>query len=288
MPSFSGDCRKLRLRRFFNPVSGRITLIPLDHGVTLGPIPGLTNMRSTIASCLRDSVNGIILHKGSFMQGREVFSKNASVNFVMHLSASVTLSPDVNNKVLVGTVEEAIRLGADAVSIHVNLGVAQDHEMLRTFGRVSDECNQWGIPLIAMMYSKKGAQTHEDIAIAARVAMEMGADIVKTSYSGDRDAFSGLCSSIGIPVVIAGGEQKNNDRDFFQEIYEALESGASGIAAGRNVFQHKYPDLMIGALDMLINQDASVSETCEFLENEIQCKIMKGEIENVPYEAVMV
>lgn len=288
MPSNSCDCRKLRLRRFFNPVSGRITLIPLDHGVTLGPIPGLANMRTTITSCLRDSVNGIILHKGSFLQGRDIFCKNSSVNFVMHLSASVSLSPNVNNKVLVASVEEAIRLGADAVSIHVNLGVERDHEMLQTFGRVSDECNQWGIPLIAMMYSKKGTQTHDDIAIAARVAMEMGADIVKTSYSGDRRAFSGLCSSIGIPVVIAGGEQKTSDRDFFQEIYEALESGVSGIAAGRNVFQHRHPELMIQALDLLINHDVSVNETCDFIENEIQCKTMKGEIENVPYEAVMV
>lgn len=279
---------KMRLRRLFNTKSGRIFLIPLDHGVTLGPIGGIENIRTTVKKCLKDPVDGLIMHKGCISQNSDIFLHTRDVNLILHLSASVVLSGEVDSKVLIGDIEEAIRLGADAVSIHVNLGVQNDREMLEALGRVSSECTKWNIPLIAMMYSKNCEASHENTAIAARVAMEMGADIIKINYTGDKKAFRTLCETIGVPIVVAGGEKKNSVRDFFQDLSDALECGASGIAAGRNIFQYEYPEKMIKCLDLLLNKSVTVDEVMNYLENEIiKIEINKGIVNGERKEALV-
>lgn len=256
--------KKLRMRRLIRHSSGRMIFLPVDHGVTVGPIQGIEDLQVFLKQVVNLNVDGIILHKGQVRSCRELFFKDPHLNVVMHLSASVHISPTANHKVLVASVEEAARLGADAVSVHVNLGSDKDSEMLADLGRVSDSCHQWDMPLIAMMYCR-GKSVGDEYdwqtnALAARVAMELGADIVKINYTGSPESFRRVLRGISIPVVIAGGPPKGSLRDTLMDVQGALQAGAAGVAIGRSFFQFARPSAFAKALDLLVHQSVTLEE----------------------------
>ena len=115
------------------------------------------------------------------------------IGLIVHLSGSTSIGPAPNRKVLMGTVEEALRLGADAVSVHINIGAKEEPEMLYNLGMISDKCDEWNIPLIAMMYPRgetiKNQYDPEIVAHTARIGAEAGADIVKSVYTGEVNSF---------------------------------------------------------------------------------------------------
>jgi DhnA family fructose-bisphosphate aldolase class Ia len=174
------------------------------------------------------------------------------------------LSPDANYKVLVCTVEEAIKLGADGVSLHVNLGADREADMLRDFGIVSKKCQEWGMPLLVMMYTRGDkvlAECDEQyVKIAARVASEMGADMVKVSFTGSVESFARVVEGSSIPVLIAGGEKAKNTRDVLNNVKMAIEAGGKGVSMGRNVFQHENPSLLLKAVSKIVHDGASVDD----------------------------
>jgi len=179
--------KAIRLERIIDRNSKRTVIVPMDHGVTLGPIQGLQDMRHTINAVVEGGVNAIIIHKGIVGAGHR--GSGRDVGLIIHLSGSTVLGPDPNAKMPVCTVEEAIRLGCDAVSIHVNVGAATEQAMLSHLANVARSCGDWAIPLVAMMYAR-GAKVDDEYAAqyvkhAARVGAELGADVVKCNYTGD-------------------------------------------------------------------------------------------------------
>ncbi|OHB68323.1 MAG: hypothetical protein A2Y77_07515 [Planctomycetes bacterium RBG_13_62_9] len=191
------------------------------------------------------------------------------MGLIVHLSAGTALSPDPNAKELVCTVEEAIKLGADAVSIHINLGAETDKEMLRQFGLVSERCTEWQMPLIAMMYTRgskvKNEFDVENVKLAARAGAEMGADIVKVVYTGSPESCAQVVEGCPVPVVIAGGPKMGSDEDIFRMADGALKAGAGGVSIGRNAFQHETPDKMVRALSRMVHKGASVQDAIKTL-----------------------
>ncbi len=227
--------KRIRLDRILNRNTGKTIIVPIDHGVTIGPIHGLLNIPSTIDKIVRGGANSILMHKGLVRtghrrvgEGEEVLS-GKDIGLIVHLSASTVLAPDSNAKTLVCTIEEAIKLGADAVSIHVNIGANTEPEMLRTFGEVSKHCMDWQMPLIAMMYTRGDKienEYHVDVVKhAARVGAELGADIVKVNYTGDPESFSEVVQGCPVPVVIAGGEKMETDEELLEMVLSELDSG---------------------------------------------------------------
>ncbi len=255
--------KDLRMRRLFNNSSSKLLMIPLDHGVTMGPIKGLDNIRETVGIIAKTPVNAVVLHKGNIHLCREILRKNKDLSVVLHLSASVGFSPNSERKVLVACVEEAARLGVDAVSIHVNLGNEFDYHMINDFGHISNECEKWGIPLLAMMYPRGKGIDGKDInlnMVAARVAMEIGADMVKINYTGDKKSFEKIIKGVNIPVVIAGGEFDDDSQKFLNNIKDAMDVGARGVAIGRNIFQRHDMEMYISAIHSVVNQDVKISD----------------------------
>ena len=135
-----------------------------------------------------------------------------------------------NRKMLTGTVEEALRLGADGVSLHINVGGKEEPEMLEQLGMIADECHKWNMPLLAMMYPRgeniKNPHDPEIVGHAARIGAELGADIVKTLYTGDVNSFAKIVKSIPVPVVIAGGPKAKTDADVLKMTEDAMKAGA--------------------------------------------------------------
>ena len=259
--------KKIRLERIIDRNSGKTVIVPMDHGVTVGPIEGLADMRATISKIVAGGANAILMHKGIVRAGHRGTGKD--VGLIVHLSGSTSMSPDPLAKELVCTVEEAIKLGADAVSIHINLGAETDREMLRQLGFVSSICMEWQIPLVAMMYTRgpkiKNEYDVENIKHAARVGAELGADIIKVGYTGTVESFAEVVKGCPVPVVIAGGPKMSSDREIFQMAEGALKAGAAGLSIGRNAFQHKKPDKMVRALSKMVHKGASVDEALAIL-----------------------
>ena len=189
--------KKIRLERIIDRDSGRTVIVPMDHGVTVGPIAGLQDMRTTVGKIVAGGANAILMHKGIVRAGHRGAGKD--IGLIIHLSGSTTMSPDPNAKELVCTVEEALRLGADAVSVHINLGAETDREMLGQLGFISERCLQWQIPLIAMMYTRgkkiKSEFDVKNVKHAARVGAELGADIIKCVYTGSVESFREVVES---------------------------------------------------------------------------------------------
>jgi len=259
--------KAIRLERIINRNSQRTVIIPMDHGVTVGPIEGLTDMRKAISHMVAGGANAILMHKGMVRAGHR--GSGGDVGLIIHLSAGTALSPDPNAKELVCTVEEAIKLGADAVSIHINLGAETDKEMLRHFGFVSERCTEWQMPLVAMIYTRgpkiKNEYDVNNIKLAARVGAELGADIVKVGYTGSVETFQQVVDGCPIPVVIAGGPKMGSDEEIFRMVEGALAAGAAGLSIGRNAWQHAQPSRMVQALSKMVHEDASVQDAIEIL-----------------------
>lgn len=259
--------KKIRLERILDRNSRKTVIIPMDHGVTVGPIGGLADMRTTIGKVVAGGANGILMHKGIVRAGHR--GTGQDVGLIIHLSGGTSLSPDPNAKELVCTVEEAMKLGADAVSVHINLGAETDKEMLRQLGQISERCLEWQMPLVAMMYTR-GPKIQDEYDVhkvkhAARVGAELGADIVKVVYTGSVESFAGVVAGCPVPVVIAGGAKMGSDEEIFNMVEGALQAGAAGVSIGRNAFQHDDPTKMVQALSKMVHHNASVAEAIEAL-----------------------
>jgi len=254
--------KAIRMERIKNRDSGKTVIVPMDHGITMGPIKGLENMKDTVGKMVNGGANAIVLHKGIVKAGHR--GGGEDVGLIIHLSGSTSLSPDPNTKVPVCTVEEAIKLGADAVSIHVNLGAEWDTDMLAYLGEISNICQNWGMPLLAMMYTRGKKITSEfDVKFvkhAARVGAELGADMVKVNYTGSPESFREVTESCPVPVVIAGGEKVETDEDLFRMVAGAMEAGATGVSIGRNAFQHENPEEIVRIICKMVHEGVSPEE----------------------------
>jgi predicted phospho-2-dehydro-3-deoxyheptonate aldolase len=259
--------KQIRLERIIDRNSHKTVIIPMDHGVTVGPVEGLADMRTAISKVVAGGANAILMHKGMVRAGHR--GKGKDVGLIIHLSGGTSMSPDPNAKELVCSVEEAIKLGADAVSVHINLGAETDIEMLRQLGDVGGKCSEWQIPLVAMMYTRgpkiKSEYDVKNIKHAARVGAELGADIVKVVYTGSVESFREVVEGCPVPVVIAGGPKMDSDEDIFKMVEGALKAGAMGVSIGRNAFQHKTPEKMVAALCKMVHKGASVKEAVAIL-----------------------
>ena len=259
--------KKIRLERIINRHTGRTVIAPMDNGVSNGPMKGIIDIDKTVESISQGGADAILMHKGIVEQGHRGYGKD--IGLIVHLSASTSLAPNPNNKVIVTSVEKAIQLGADAVSVHVNLGSETESEMLQELGEISETCSYWGIPLLAMMYPRgQKVENEHDVELvkhAARVGSELGVDIVKTNYTGDPDSFKEVVEGALVPVVIAGGPKVDTDEELLQMVKDSIEVGGAGVAFGRNLFQAENPGKITKAISEVVHNDLEVNEALKFL-----------------------
>ncbi len=262
--------KSIRIERIINRNTGNVVIIPMDHGVTVGPIKGIRSVKDAASSVASGGADAAIVHKGAAIFGHRGYGRD--LGLIIHLSASTSLGPDPNNKVLIATVEEALKLGADGVSIHVNVGAEDEARMLSTLGEVSRSCQEWGMPLLAMMYPRgkkiRDEYSEEYIAHAARVGAELGADIVKTSYTGDPDSFSRVVEGCPVPIVIAGGPKVESELDLLRMVEGAISAGARGVAIGRNVFQHEDPTIITRRICSVVHKGMSAEDALSISSSE--------------------
>ncbi|MBE6517345.1 MAG: fructose-bisphosphate aldolase [Thermoplasmata archaeon] len=259
--------KSIRMERILDRKTGNAVIVPMDHGISVGPLSGLVDMKKAVDDVSLGGATGVLMHKGLIRYSHRMSGKD--VGLIMHLSASTDLGPTSNNKVLVASIEEAIKAGADAVSVHINFGAEGEPQMLESIGEVSRQCSEWGMPLLIMAYPRgphiKNQFDPEAIAHCARAATELGADLVKVSYTGDIDSFREVCKGALAPVVIAGGPKMDSDMDILNMVHDSIEAGGHGVSIGRNVFQNTNVQGIMKAISSIVLDGYSVEEAAEYL-----------------------
>lgn len=258
-----------RTRRLFKRPAGRTFVVPMDHGISMGPVPGLYDMGQTVEQMAGTGVSAVVVHKGLVRSIAPCLSKSPDLGLIVHLCASGPQAPDPNEKGLVCTVQEALALGADAVSVHINIGAVTEGQMLRDAAEVAEQCHALRVPLLAMVYARGPrlrVQFSETFnAHCARIGYEIGADFVKVQYTGSRDSFARVVRSVPIPVVIAGGPKMNSDREVLELVWESLEAGGAGLSIGRNVFGADNVPRLCRALAGIVFDGLGVADAVDLL-----------------------
>ncbi|WP_115865615.1 2-amino-3,7-dideoxy-D-threo-hept-6-ulosonate synthase [Halorussus litoreus] len=238
---------------------GAYVIVPMDHGITLGAVSGLADIESTIDAVTRGGADSVLTQKG--IAPRVHPNKNGA-GYVVHLNASTSIGPHNNDKRLTGTVKEAVRAGADAVSFHINVGSDYERDQLEELSQITDEASEYGMPVLAMAYARgPDVDEHdaENLGHAVRLAEEVGSDVVKTAYSGDAESFERVVESTRLPVVIAGGEPEG-DRATLDAVRGAMDAGAAGVSIGRSVFQHDDPEAITRAVSAVVHDGESAED----------------------------
>ena len=253
--------KKIRLNRILNCKTKRMVVIPMDHGITVGPMQGINDYQKIVEMVANGGANAILGHTALFLHSN--YTGDRKLGRILHLSASSDLSPNGNYKVIVNSVINAIKLGADAVSVHINIGNDDDSQMLEDLGEIAQECQEWSMPLLAMMYPRGENITDEysveNVRKVARIGAELGADIVKTNYTGSIDSFKEVVEGCPVPVIIAGGTERNL-MELLQLTKDCIEAGGAGVSFGRNIFQSRDPTALTQAISLIVHKNYSISD----------------------------
>ncbi|MEM3507663.1 MAG: 2-amino-3,7-dideoxy-D-threo-hept-6-ulosonate synthase [Candidatus Bathyarchaeia archaeon] len=260
--------KKIRLSRIFKK-DGKVLICAMDHGSFAGPMKGIENPKETMRKVIEGGVDAFLLTPGLVKNFYEEIAGKAS--FILRIDGGQTIySKKRGPPTLVSSVEEAIRLGADGVVTISFIGIEDEREEFRILGEVAEKCNEYGMPLLAEILPEpnekiKNRYDAEAIKVAARVGAELGADFIKTNYTGDPKTFKEVVKSCPVPIVIAGGPKLDSDMQVLSVVKGAMESGAAGIAFGRNIWQHENLTALVKALSKIIHEEASIEEAIKVL-----------------------
>lgn len=257
--------KQYRIDRIIDPESGKTVIVPIDDSLIYGPFGGLANIPKKLKQIVKGKPNAVLSFFGIFRNNSVLFK---GISGIMNVTAS-TVNSFHTRKVLVGNVKQAVQMGMDAVAVHLNLTSKYEPEMLQNIGIISRECEEYGMPLMAIVYPRKETngidENYEEmkmknrkkytrlVAHACRVGVDLGADIVKTQFTGDAETFKKVVEAcLPVPVVIAGGPLIEPIK-MFQNAYEAVTVGGAGVSFGRNVFNRANSTAFIKALRQIVH-----------------------------------
>jgi fructose-bisphosphate aldolase, class I len=255
--------RTRRLNHIFRP-DGRAFIVAFDHGMIDGPAKGMEQPAETLEKIVAGGADAILTTYGT----AERFAKEIeSLGLIMRLDGGGTKLGEMGPGSLFYSIDDALRIGADAVAVSAFPGAPDEEQSLRSLAMVIGEAHHWGMPVMGEMVpggfdSPDHMRTAESIAIAARVGAELGADWVKIPYAEGFDAVTTTCY---VPSVILGGAKKGSEREMLEKIRVALDVGARGVAIGRNIFQADDPQAMTAAVAGLIHDNISIDEAMKIL-----------------------
>ncbi len=251
MPSL-GTSRRLRR---LSGLRGRFLLLAVDHGLPAGPIRGMEDLPGLLGTLRGAPFTGVIVNPGMTRHVPE----DPVRGLVVHLSAGTLRGSAPTSKVLAGSVQHAISLGADAVSVQIQFGDAAEGRMLSDAGCVVDAATRFGLPVVIMAYPPGALQGTADldaVCHAARAAAEVGADVVQVPHPGNAERVRAAVRGCPAPVVVAGGPRTPSPEAFLDSVRGALTGGAAGISVGRNVAQHPDPAGFAGRLGAVVFGEA--------------------------------
>jgi DhnA family fructose-bisphosphate aldolase class Ia len=245
------DCGKaIRLNRVMGGSRRRALVVAFDHALVLGPIPGTEDPLGKIQQFVQPDVDALLLNLGLIRQFAHSTIPGPLPAFIARLDWTTVWSVIGKNgsgalhSALLAHPEEALRNGADAVLTYLVVGTGDAEFEMKEITRnaeVARECERVGIPLIVESLARgKDVQNPGDpkwLNLHTRMAAELGADAVKTDYSGDIASMRSVVEECPIPILVLGGSRHASDKQALDVVRDVAAAGAAGVFFGRNVFQ---------------------------------------------------
>jgi putative autoinducer-2 (AI-2) aldolase len=249
---------KNRLSRMIK-ADGRTVMLAVDHGYFLGPLSRMEEPKKTIAPLI-PYADSLMITRGTL---RTSIDANQDIPIVLRVSGgNSVLDEDLSNEGITVCIKDAVRLNVAAVALSIYIGSAHEHQTLINLGKLIDEGQEHGIPVLAVTAVGKELEKRDAryLSLASRIAAELGAQIVKTYYCDD---FTKVVKSCPVPIVIAGGPRFKTELDALQLAYDAIQEGAVGVDMGRNIWQSSNPVGMIKAVRAIVHEKATVKKATE-------------------------
>lgn len=272
--------KKIRLNRLIQRETNSCIIFAIDHGLTSPSVfKGILNAQERVKQAIGGGANVIMMSRGIAKQLAEEFKRDTSL--ALMLSASAAGCPRAANQSIIApisSVEEALRIGADAVVVFSALGGDDEPELISYISKIGETCELLGMPLIAeaefpTTYSAKDTSSFQRYGVEylkrnVRLCAELGADIIKTNWSGDKESFSQIIKVTHLPIIVAGGPV-TTDEDLLKRMEMAKLAGAIGCSVGRNIFEHKNPKAITQAIAQIFrgqkNAQEAISELCKHI-----------------------
>ena len=265
-----------RLKRFFRR-DGRALIFAMDHGFEHGPTDfeehwEHVNPRIIVKKVVRAGIDGVMMLPGTVrLAGDEL---KADTGLMVKLTSKTNLRPKDEQLLQsqLAFVEDAVKLGADAIAATVYWGSPAEDIMMRQFGEIASHAHDLGFPVVQFAYPRGPyinerygkKEDYRVVMYGARAAVESGADMIKTYWTGSRETFARVVdAAAGVPVLLSGGAKTNNPLDFLKLVWEVIEAGGAGAVVGRNIFQRENPEPFIKALLRVVHRNEDPEEAAK-------------------------
>jgi len=241
---------------------GKALFLPIDHGYFQGPTHSLEKPGETIKP-IWQYADALMLTRGVL---RNCIDPAMPKPVILRVSGAVSVVGNLSSESLVTSVQEMIRLNASAVSMSVFVGTENENKSLTNLAKLVDECEDYGIPVMAVTSVGKELEKREAryLALVARISAEIGARVVKTYYC--KENFEKVVNGCPVPVVIAGGPKTETQKEVFDFVYDGLQKGAIGVNLGRNIWQTEHPVAAIRAIRGLVHENYTANEANDLFE----------------------
>lgn len=252
-----------RLAQLVQP-NGHALFLPIDHGYFQGPTRKLEKPGETIEPLL-PYADALFVTRGVL---RSSVDPNTSKPVILRMSGGTSMvGKDLANEGIAASMEEAIRLNVSAVGISVFVGSDYEKESLLNLAKLVDEGERYGIPVMAVTAVGKELEKRDAryLALACRIAAELGARVVKTYWCEDFEKVTGGCP---VPVVMAGGPHVDTELEVFEFVHDGMQKGSIGVNLGRNIWQNEFPVAMIKAIRAVVHRNATPEKAQEIYDSE--------------------
>ncbi len=247
---------KNRLSQLIGP-DGHCFFLPIDHGYFQGPTKCLEKPGNTIKPLL-PYCDALFVTRGVL---RSAVDPSLNKPIILRVSGGTSMvGQDLANEGITTSIQEILRLNATAVGISIFVGTDYERQTLLNLTELVNQCEDYGIPVMAVTAVGKevGQKDARYLALACRIAAELGARVVKT-YWCEKD-FDKVVDGCPVPIVMAGGPKCETELEVFEFVYDGMQKGAIGINLGRNVWQNPHPVAMAKALRAIIHENATAKE----------------------------
>ncbi len=263
--SFTAAGKTIRMSRIFKE-DGRAAMVAINQGIAMGPGKGIELIRPVVEKLMPEHPDSFTIHRGFAVSTLDLFAGKAAL-ILKSTNSTRFFGPQ---ETPVATVQDAVMLGADAVSVGLSLADTREEATVAHIARFISEAEKAGMPTVAHAYPNGSLiddsvrYSVESVGYAVRVALELGIDIIKTFWTGSGDTFARIVE-MGAPskIVISGGPRCKTLRECFDMTWQGIQAGAHGITYGRNIWQHEYPAAVLRGLVAIVHKNAAVDEAME-------------------------
>jgi DhnA family fructose-bisphosphate aldolase class Ia len=267
--------KELRLRRFFG--RGKAVILPMDHPVYFGPLPGIEDPKKLVSDVAQTPADGILLTLATMNRVVDVIGGLATIARID--GTHTRLGKHLIEVDRISSVEHAVASGADACVLNIYVGADNERDLLRKLGETAEACEKWGMPLVGEMIPMEALKGHygptdkklsideltEQVALASRVGAEVGADIIKTNYTGSIETFRKVIEAASVPVIVAGGPSGDSVQSVLKMVEDCITAGAAGVCIGRKVWGDKNRVNIIKAISKIVHEGKTAAEAEQVL-----------------------